>query len=201
MLIAMEVEAPSCCVPGCEARLEPGEAMCRGHWARLPWPVRYDTGRTWRPPAAPAPRWLGLALAALEGRIPVNPSVIRRRRRRSIYRTPLTELERRQRPAALMVLQQYDRPQTRGECGTERPCPWVSCRTNNYLDVTPGGTIQLNYPGLEPWEVPPEKSCALDVAELGGIAADEAGALVGLRRGRVGQMERRFRVRLRQRIG
>lgn len=200
MLIAMEVEvAPSCCVPGCEARLEPGEAMCRGHWQRLPWPVRYETGLTWRPPAAPPPRWLGTALAVLDG--VVQRDLKPPRRRRSIYRTPLTVEEQRLRPIALAVVQQYDRPQTRGECGTERPCPWVSCRANNYLDVTPGGTIKLNHPGLEPWEVPPERSCALDVAELGGVAADEAGAMVGLRRGRVGQMERRFRTLLRHRIG
>ena len=30
------------------------------------------------------------------------------------------------------------RPETRGECGTQRPCPWVSCRYHLLLNVEVG---------------------------------------------------------------
>lgn len=44
-----------------------------------------------------------------------------------------------------------------------RPCPLVSCKFNNYLTPTDHGTIILTWPGLEPHEVPPDRSCLLDV--------------------------------------
>jgi hypothetical protein len=57
------------------------------------------------------------------------------------------------------------RPQTRGDCfDDERPCIWVGCRYHLYLDVNPeNGSIKLNFPHLEPWEL--KHTCALDFAE------------------------------------
>src|SRR5262245_58822719 len=57
------------------------------------------------------------------------------------------------------------RPRTRGECeNVERPCPYVGCRYNLYLDVDPrSGSIKLNFPDLEPDEL--VESCALDLAD------------------------------------
>ena len=55
---------------------------------------------------------------------------------------------------------------------SERPCPYVSCKHHLYLDVTEFGGIKLNFPGLEVWEL--EETCALDVAERGGVTLDEA---------------------------
>ncbi len=61
----------------------------------------------------------------------------------------------------------YWRPKTRADCSTfERPCPYVSCRFNLYLDVTSVGSIKLNFPHLEPWEM--DESCSLDVIERRG---------------------------------
>lgn len=60
----------------------------------------------------------------------------------------------------------YWRPQTRGDCaGVPRPCPFIACRHHLYLDVTAVGSVRINFPGLEPSDMHPERSCALDVAE------------------------------------
>src|SRR5689334_15131212 len=53
-----------------------------------------------------------------------------------------------------------ERPRTRADCGAEaRPCPWIACKHHLYLDINPEtGSIKLNYPDREPWEL--EHSCA-----------------------------------------
>jgi hypothetical protein len=47
------------------------------------------------------------------------------------------------------------RPRTRAECVDHvGPCPWVACKFHLYLDINPeNGSIKINFPGLEPWEV------------------------------------------------
>lgn len=66
------------------------------------------------------------------------------------------------------------RPRTRGDCSSvPRPCPFVSCKWNLYLDVSRFcGNIKLNFPDIEPDEVAPGCSCALDVADGGGRGSD-----------------------------
>lgn len=82
------------------------------------------------------------------------------------------------------------RPKTRGECGEERPCPWVSCRYHLYLDVNPKtGTIRYGYPGREPWEIP--ETCALDVADRGGEILEDIGDMLNVTRERIRQIERK----------
>lgn len=80
-----------------------------------------------------------------------------------------------------------DRPRTRGECRHGvRPCPFVSCRYHLYLDVNEqNGSIKFNFPHLDPWEL--EISCALDVAEEGGLTLEEVGAHLNLTRERIRQ--------------
>lgn len=51
--------------------------------------------------------------------------------------------------------------------GAPRPCPLVSCRKNNYLTVTPSGSILLTWPDRQPEDVPPKDSCSEDVANRG----------------------------------
>lgn len=82
-----------------------------------------------------------------------------------------------------------DRPRTRGECADgDRPCPWVACKYNLYLDVDPrSGSIKLNFPHLEPWEL--TDTCALDVAETGDHAYEYVGGLLNVTRERVRQVE------------
>lgn len=81
------------------------------------------------------------------------------------------------------------RPAARGECRTaSRPCPYVSCKFHLYLDVNPQtGSIKLNFPDLEVWEM--SETCALDVADRGGITLEEVGALLNLTRERIRQVE------------
>ncbi|MBP9718122.1 hypothetical protein KBD59_02380 [Candidatus Gracilibacteria bacterium] len=80
-------------------------------------------------------------------------------------------------------------PQTRSECQDGiRPCPYVRCKYNLYLDVNPRtGSMQLNFPNREPWEM--EESCALDVADRGGTILEEVGDIFNLTRERIRQVE------------
>jgi hypothetical protein len=81
------------------------------------------------------------------------------------------------------------RPKMRAECvDGPRPCLFVSCKHNLYLDVNPKtGSIKLNFPDKEIWEL--SETCALDVAERGGITLEEVGAIMNLTRERVRQLE------------
>lgn len=82
-------------------------------------------------------------------------------------------------------------PATRAECaGGARPCPFVSCRYHLYLDVNPRtGTIKLNFPGLEVWELP--ETCALDVADRGEQTLAAVGGLLNRTRECIRQIELR----------
>ncbi len=77
------------------------------------------------------------------------------------------------------------RPKTRADCvDAARPCLFVSCKHNLYLDVNPKtGSIKLNFPDKEIFDLP--ETCALDVAERGGITLEEVGAIMNLTRERV----------------
>jgi len=82
----------------------------------------------------------------------------------------------------------YLRPAIRGDCiDGPRPCPFVSCRYHLYLDVTHAGGVTLNFPDLEPEEM--VESCALDVADRGGVTLEELGEKLNTTRERVRQIE------------
>ncbi len=88
----------------------------------------------------------------------------------------------------------YRRPTTRVECAqgdfADRPCPFVSCKHHLYLDVSERtGAIKLNFPALEVWQLP--ESCALDIADRGGITLEEVGVIMNLTRERIRQLETR----------
>ena len=89
----------------------------------------------------------------------------------------------------LLPYMEYRRPKARSECKDGiRPCPFVSCRFHLYLDVNPvTGTLKLNFPGLEVWEMP--FTCALDVADMGGRTLEEVGQILNMTRERVRQLE------------
>lgn len=80
-------------------------------------------------------------------------------------------------------------PMTRGECKDgARPCPLVSCKHHLYLDVNPRtGSFKLTFPDLEVENM--AHSCALDVAEQGGVALEDVGIVMNLTRERVRQLE------------
>lgn len=81
------------------------------------------------------------------------------------------------------------RPQTRAECADgPRPCPHVSCKHHLYLDVSPyTGTIKINFPDIEVWEM--RVSCALDIADHGGMRLEDVGELMNVTRERARQIE------------
>ena len=112
----------------------------------------------------------------------------KRRRSKTIANKRLTRDEV-QLGKELAELMDYRRPLHRSECvDRQRPCPFVSCKYHLFLDVNPiTGSIKLNFPDLEVWEI--KETCALDVAEKGGITLEEVGEILNLTRERVRQLE------------
>lgn len=92
-------------------------------------------------------------------------------------------------PEETVLWMEAIRPTLRSQCrNSPRPCPHVSCRYHLYLDVNPEtGSIKLNFPGIEVWEM--KESCALDIAERGGVTLEEVGQLMNLTRERIRQLE------------
>ena len=99
--------------------------------------------------------------------------------------------------AELIRTIEQTRPKTRADCvNGPRPCLFVSCKHNLYLDVNPEtGSIKLNFPDKEIWEL--QYTCALDVAEKGGITLEEVGEIMNLTRERIRQVETRGLLKLR----
>ena len=121
--------------------------------------------------------------------------IVRRARAKTIAMKRLTKEELRI-GALLYPERSYWRPKTRGECANvSRPCPYVSCKYHLYIDVNPStGSIKINFPDLEPWEL--ADTCALDVADRGGITLEEVGEIMNLTRERVRQVEMRGLMKL-----
>jgi hypothetical protein len=89
----------------------------------------------------------------------------------------------------LLELANQIRPRVRRDCqNAERPCLFVSCKHHLYLDVNPvTGSIKLNFPDREVWEL--HETCALDLAERGGMTLEEVGEILNLTRERIRQVE------------
>jgi hypothetical protein len=78
------------------------------------------------------------------------------------------------------------KPHTRADCSNvPRPCPYVSCKHNLALDVSPCGTIRQRKP-VE--NLPEHMSCALDAAEEEGLTSEEIGIALGVTRQRADQL-------------
>jgi hypothetical protein len=135
--------------------------------------ARRQTRGERKPRAAPAP-----SAAVLAARAAIRERIEAERRARE---QQLAEVE--------AVLAEYDRPRTRADCaGGERPCPWASCRHHLLVDVNPEtGLLKLQDRELE--DLP--ETCALDVAEKGGLNQPDTAALLGVTRQRVDQLEKR----------
>jgi hypothetical protein len=144
----------------------------------------------------------GLASAdESEEGVPEISRKIRRRRRRTRPRSKTIAMKRLTREelrvgAAMYPPVDIPRPTSREECrGEMRPCPWVACKHHLYLDINPEtGSIKINFPDLEPWEL--KHTCALDVAERGGITLEEVGEIMNLTRERIRQVEVRGLLKL-----
>ncbi len=128
-----------------------------------------------------------------------------RRRSRTMSRKEITRDLRRQRalgvvdPELDQIIAEVEatRPRSRADCaGGPRPCLFISCKHHLYLDVNPAtGSIKLNFPDREIWEL--EETCALDVADRGGITLEEVGSIMNLTRERIRQVETRGLLKLR----
>jgi hypothetical protein len=72
------------------------------------------------------------------------------------------------------------RPRSRVQCAdVERPCPYVGCRYNLWIvDITRRGTIR--HMDCDPWEMPPDMSCVLDVADRGELQSADVEAFFGV---------------------
>lgn len=126
--------------------------------------------------------------------------IVRRSRAKTIAMKRLTKEELRI-GALLYPERSYWRPQQRGQCSNvARPCPYVSCKYHLYIDVNPAtGSIKVNFPEREVWEL--EHSCALDVAEKGGVTLEEVGEILNLTRERIRQVEVRGLLKLKEEGG
>lgn len=92
------------------------------------------------------------------------------------------------------------RPKVRSLCENGiRPCPYVSCRYNLYLDVRGDGVLRVNFPNLEPEEM--VASCALDMAEDGPRTLDQIAGLMGMSKERARQIEASAMIKLRAALG
>ncbi len=128
-----------------------------------------------------------------------------RRRSKTMSRKEIARELRRQRAFGLIdpeldaIIQEMEarRPRSRSECATaQRPCMFISCKHHLYLDVNPStGSIKLNFPDKEVWEL--DETCALDVADRGGITLEEVGSIMNLTRERIRQVETRGLLKLR----
>lgn len=91
------------------------------------------------------------------------------------------------------------RPRTRGECKDgERPCPWVGCRYHLAIDVK-GKSIKYNHPLVDIVDMP--ETCALDVADRGGVAdLEELAKLMNLSYDRAFQCVAEARAKVKQAV-
>ncbi len=122
-----------------------------------------------------------------------------RRRSKTMSRKEMARQMRRERaaggldPELVQLMNRLDeiRPKNRSECiNAERPCLFISCKYHLYLDVNPEtGSVKMNFPDKEIWEL--EETCALDVADKGGITLEEVGEIMNLTRERIRQVEMR----------
>lgn len=86
------------------------------------------------------------------------------------------------------------RPATRAECiDLPRPCPYVGCRHHLAIEVTARGDIA--HIG-DPTEM--AETCALDIADRGGITLEEVGEIYAVTRERVRQIEEKAKRKIRK---
>lgn len=121
-----------------------------------------------------------------------KPQTRSTRKKASQKRAELEELVRQNNEpemAGLIEMVEHVRPNNRKQCvNGHRPCLFVACKHHLYLDVNQEtGSIKYNFPEKEVWEM--KETCALDVADRGGITLEEVGEILNLTRERIRQVE------------
>lgn len=99
------------------------------------------------------------------------------------------------------------RPSVRGDClpggiNEARPCPFILCKYNLYLDITKSGRVILNTRGDVGSQI---ETCALDVAdkvhERGESSLEDISFLLDVTPERVRQMEKTALVKIKRKMG
>jgi len=94
-----------------------------------------------------------------------------------------------------LTIENHWRPEIRSDCKMgPRPCPYVGCKYNLYLDVLVTGSIKFNFPGLEPDQM--SETCTLDVTDCGSLTLEAVGLRFNVTRERIRQIEARALMRL-----
>lgn len=106
----------------------------------------------------------------------------------------LREMERQAKRAQLKneipLPTSFWRPKTRADCArVQRPCPYVTCRFNLFLEVCTNGSLRLPHGETADAVLAQNRSCALDLAEDGPRTLDDVGRAQSLNRERVRQIE------------
>jgi hypothetical protein len=86
------------------------------------------------------------------------------------------------------ILAQYDRPVTRGDCeDAPRPCPWIGCKYHLLTHIKPcnGSLVLESTRHVEDMQ----ETCALDVADRGGVSLERVGVYLDITRERVRMIE------------
>jgi len=88
--------------------------------------------------------------------------------------------------------EQHRRPRNRRECkNVPRPCPFVGCRYNLFLDIDEeSGSIKFNFPWMDPLDM--EESCVLDLVSKGRLTLEVTGRMMNITRERIRQIEERL---------
>lgn len=80
------------------------------------------------------------------------------------------------------------RPRVRADCATfPRPCPFVGCKFHLFLEVGQAGSIKYNFGEDITVLKDMNDTCALDVAERGGVQLATVGDCLNVTRERVRQ--------------
>jgi hypothetical protein len=119
------------------------------------------------------------------------------RRRSYVIPERLTKIQREEIARDIAELRSDEwamRPKTRADCASvPRPCPFVGCRHHLAIEVTEVGNLKVNFPDIvNPPEVDLDKmeaTCALDVADSGGVTLERCGELLNFTRERARQVE------------
>ena len=81
-------------------------------------------------------------------------------------------------------------PVTRADCANvPRPCPWVGCRHNMFFEISRSGSLVFLHGVTDPLDVPPDKSCCLDmIAAHGQLTLAQIGDAWHITRERIRQL-------------
>jgi hypothetical protein len=97
----------------------------------------------------------------------------------------------------------FTRPRFRWQCeGIPRPCIFASCKYNMYLKnfTNCGKDFKITFPNIDIWDMDPEASCCLDIADQGSHTLHEISEILNVTRERVRQIEGKALIKVKSRL-